>query len=69
MSRTRAILSDAVEAKPVTLPTAAKGMAGVFAVILAAWASIAILVKVFGRSTELEKALAFGKLDYFEPSA
>ena len=44
-------------------------MAGVFAVILAAWASIAILVKVFGRSTELEKALAFGKLDYFEPSA
>ncbi len=38
-----------VEAMVATLPIAAKGMAGVFAVILAVWASIAILVKAFRR--------------------
>lgn len=30
-----------------TLPIAAKGMAGVFIVILVIWASIAALVKIF----------------------
>lgn len=38
-----------VDAMVATLPIAAKGMAGVFAVILTVWASIAILVKVFRR--------------------